>query len=375
MSRHYFLGTAAGFSKEMRIKMRKGKGYHEDFVELERYLAKEYDGQQAVLLINGRSAIAAALEKYRKLRWTERGEVIINGFTCHAVVQGVKAAGFTPVYADIDKKTLNFTVDSLKKVVTPQTRAVIIQNTLGNMVDIKAVEKFCQKQGLVLFEDLAHCTGRFYDDGREAGKVGEAAFFSFGKEKSIDVCGGGALVLRNPKVSMMDVPCDEPCSRDEFRARIYPTIGYIYRGLSYVRLNGVFMRLMLKIGLVKRSADGDVDYKRAPLGDFQAKMALEQLKERGKIGKHPLRDFAFVRDRDEVLRKLQAAGYYFGGFWYEKPVSPERYYKKAHFPEEKCKNAVWAAEHIVNLPTYYSKEELAGAREIIEQYKIEVGND
>ena len=369
MKRHYFLGTAAGFSKKWRVMMRKGKGHHEDYVALQEYLAKEYGGRQAIPLINGRSAIAAILANYRECVWGDGGEVIINGFTCRAVVQGVKAAGFIPAYADIDRGTLNFTVESLEKVLTPQTRAVIVQNTLGNMVDIEAVEKFCRKHKLVLIEDLAHCAGRFYADGREAGKVGAAVAFSFGKEKAIDVCGGGAVVFRDPKMPLMSEPCGEPDDKAEFRARIYPTIGYIYRGLSYVHLSGVFMRLMLKTGLVRRSAEGEVDYKKVPLGDFQAKMALVQLKKRGKLAKRPLREFYLVRDRGEVLRKLTSAGYYFGGFWYEKPVSPERYYKKVHFPEKECPEAVWVSEHIVNLPNYYTEKELVEVRRIIKEYE------
>ena len=77
-----------------------------------------------------------------------------------------------------------------------------------------------------------------------------------------------------------------------------------------------------------------------------------------------------VRDRDEVLKELQKAGYYFGGFWYERPVSPERYYKKVHFPEAECLVAVEIAKQIVNFPTHYSKSDLAPARKIVEKYLI-----
>ena len=70
------------------------------------------------------------------------------------------------------------------------------------------------------------------------------------------------------------------------------------------------------------------------------------------------------------MRKLQEAGYYFGGFWYERPVSPERYYKKTHFPEKDCPEAVKIAEQIINFPTYYADEELKPAREIVKPYLI-----
>ena len=369
MKKHYFLGTAAGFDKAWRIKMRKAHGTHQDLLDLYGYLHQEYDGDQLVITRNGRSAITAGLEYYLKtFLGRKNGEIIINGFTCYAVVQGVKAAGYTPVYADIDKDTLNFTVETLEKVVTPKTQAVIVQNTLGNMVDIVAIEKFCKKHNLLLIEDTAHCVGRFYPDGREAGKVARLVMFSFGKEKSIDVINGGAVVFRDHKIFLTPVPQGDPPQGEEFRARIYPTIGAVYRALSYVKLNGIFMRLMLKIGWVTKSADAEIDYNKARLSDFQAKLALLKLKSKHKLREKPLREFYLVDNREAVLKQLRKAGYFFDGFWYEKPVSPERYYKKVHFDEKKCPVATEVSKRIVNLPSYYTEKELAPARKIIKEH-------
>ena len=369
MKKHYFLGTAAGFTKKMRKTMRKSSGSAQDLIDLYEYLYKEYDGKQVIVTRNGRSAIAAGLDYYLKeFLGQENGEVIINGFTCYAVVQGVTAAGFVPVYADIDQNTLNFTVETLEKVLTDKTKAIIVQNTLGNMVDIVAIEKFCKKHHLLLIEDLAHSAGRFYPDGREAGKVGKVVVFSFGKEKSIDAISGGAVVFRDEKMFLVPVPQEPVSEKEEIRARAYPTIGAIYRGLSYVKLNSVFMRLMLKTGLVKKSADAEVDYEKVGLSNFQAKVALEQLKDKAKLKKKPLREFYLVDDQKLVLQKLKKAGYFFDGFWYEKPVSPERYYRKVHFPEDKCPVAVEVSKRIVNLPSYYNEKDLGPARKIIKEH-------
>ncbi len=369
MKKHYFLGTAARFNKKERKRMRKGCGGRQDLTNLYDFLQSEYNGKQVVVTINGRSAIAAGLKYYlQDYLGVRDGEIIINGFTCFAVVQGVKAAGFIPIFADIDEKSLNFNIDTLTKVLTPKTRAVIVQNTLGNMVDIKKIEKFCKEHGLILIEDLAHCVGRIYPDGREAGKVGKITVFSFGKEKSIDVGNGGAVVFRDKNFPPVSLPQNSESNREEFRARIYPTIGAIYRTLSYIKLNSIFMRLMLKIGWVVKAADADVDYINKTLSGFQAKFALEQLKNKQKLGQKPIREFSFVKNRDLVLKKLKKAGYFFDGFWYEKPVSPERYYKKVHFPEKSCPVAVAVSQKIINFPNYYSKKELEPAQKIVEEF-------
>ena len=369
MKKHYFLGTAAGFTKKQRKDLRKQHATAQSLVDLYKYLNHEYGGVQTIVTRNGRSALAAGLKYYVKdLLGKNGGEVIVNGFTCYAVVQGVEAAGFTPVYADIEMETLNFTVETLEKALSKKTCAVIVQNTFGNMIDIKKIEKFCQEHDLVLIEDLAHSVGRFYPDGREAGKVAPVVFFSFGKEKAIDAINGGAVVFRDFKVPTLPTPQLDAPDDEEFRARAYPTIGVIFRNLSYLKLNGIFMRLMLKFGWVKKSADAEVDYTEKKLGNLQASLALSQLKNKTKLAKKPLREFYLVKDRDEVLQKLQKAGYFFSGFWYEKPVSPERYYKKAHFDEKSCPVAVEVSQHIVNLPNYYTEQELREARNIIKEY-------
>ncbi len=127
------------------------------------------------------------------------------------------------------------------------------------------------------------------------------------------------------------------------------------------------MRGLVKIHWVEKSADNRLDLERK-ISKFEAKSALKQLKKLS--DKVPIRDFCLVENRDRVLQELREAGFYFDGFWYEKPVSPARYYRKAHFPEENCPEAVFVAQHIVNFPNYYTKKDLAPARKIVEKYKI-----
>ena len=361
-----YLGSAAGWSKDERVMMRRGKGSEADIVALSQYLMREYGGTTTRILRNGRSAIAMAL-RYGLER--TGGEVIINGFTCFAVYQGVREAGFKPVFADIDSTTLNFTIETLEQVLTKKTRAVIVQNTLGNVIDIREIEEFCQAHGLLLIEDLAHCVGRVYPDGRETGTVGNVTVFSFGKEKATDAVTGGAVVFRREPVKLPPLrSLEAPRGAAARRLRWYPTLGQIYRKTAPVGLGRILMRIWLKLGVVQRSADDVVDYARMGMLPVSAKIALERLKNRHESGKKPLREFYLVKEREKVLSRLERAGYDFRGFWYEKPVSPERYYYRVRFDEAACPVATDVARKIVNLPNYYSEAELEPARKIIEEY-------
>lgn len=381
MRKHYFLGLAANYPRDERVAHTFKVGREEDFKDLKRYLLRRYNGEKAILTKNGRSALALTLQAY----FDKGDSIIINGFTCYAVFEAVKAAGLKPVFADISLENLNFDESTLAALYpsnkkgddsenssarnnpSSKIKGIIIQNTLGNPVDIKSIEAFANSHGLTIVEDLAHCAGIKYADGREAGTVGAATVFSFGKEKAIDTVSGGAAVLRHPYKNLIEAPKLRPKLSDHLRARLYPTFGAICRFLSYVHLGGILMRCLIKIHFVERSADNKLDLARRP-SKFEAKLALMQIKGLSRVGEKPLREFCFVRDRKKLLKELSQAGYFFNGFWYETPVSPERYYKKTNFNEKDCPNSVYASKHIINMPKYYKRRQLAPARKIIEKY-------
>ena len=362
VKRHY-LGMAAGYTIGEIWQHTLAVGRQKDCNDLVEYLGKRYGGK-VMLCKNGRSGLCMALKAY-----FEPGDaVIVNGFTCYAVYEAIKAAGLTPVWADISREDLNFNLASLEKINSKNLKGIIIQNSLGNPVDIKRVEDFAKKHKLTIIEDLAHSAGVKYADGREAGTVGAGAF-SFGKDKSIDTVSGGAVVLRNPCKNEIKAPIKAPKTSDHLRARFYPMLGAICRGMMIVRAGGALMRLFVKIHWVERSADNKLDLGRK-ISKFEARLALNQFKNLRKSGEPALREFYLVENRDEVLKELRLNRYFFDGLWYEKPVSPKRYYKKVHFPEVECPEAVFVSEHIVNFPTYYPKDKMTRARQIVEKNLI-----
>lgn len=370
--KHYYLGLAANYSGQHLLRHTFAIGRERDRTLLQQYLTQKYNGE-VLLTKNGRSALALAFKAYFK----PGDGIIVNGFTCYAVYEAIKAAKLVPIWADINKNNLNFDIKTLTSAIASNSqkenapiRGLIIQNSLGNTVDISEIEKFAKKHDLVIIEDLAHCVGAKYTDGREVGTVGAAAALSFGKEKSIDTISGGAVVLRHPNYSTIEAPSKLPKISDTLRARFYPIFGAMARGLSYMHLGGIWMRILVKIHWVEKSADNKLDPTRK-IAKFEAKMALAQLKNLRKYSKVPLRVHHLVKDRSHTLSMLRDKGYYFDGLWYEKPVSPERYYKKVRFPENSCPVAVEVASKIINLPTYYSKKDLASAEEVIKKYREE----
>lgn len=377
--KNYFMGLAAGIQHPWRHLLTRGS--RQDAALLCKYLNGRYGGE-TMLCKNGRSALTLALKAY----FNPGDAVIVTGFTCHAVYEAVKAAGLKPVFADISRDNLNFDVRTLERLWADSTgrrdvaqsssdprsliSGIIVQNTLGNPVEMKGIEQFAGKHGLVIIEDLAHCAGGRYPDGREVGTVGAAAVLSFGKEKAIDTVSGGAVVFRFPRWHNIETPSKRPRVSDYLREKWYPVLGLWCRRLTRIHLGGALMRGLIKLHFVQKSADNRLDVEQRP-AYFEAKLALAQLRQLRPSSQRRLREFYLVNNRDAVLKELRAAGYYFDGLWYEKPVSPERYYKKIHFNEKDCPVSTEISRQIINLPNYYSKNELAWAHEIIKKHLVE----
>lgn len=365
-----FLGAASRFSKRERRKHTFAIGLPSDSKKLCRVLSDHYGTtfNRVALTNSGRSALAIAL----KTTIPRNSKVIISGFTCYAVVEAVKAANCIPIFADIEPTDLNYSPSTLRKLIIkhPDIKAFILQNTLGNTVDVTVFERLAKQHNLVIIEDLAHCAGSLYPDGRECGTVGDAAALTFGKGKTIDTTTGGAVILRNQSSDLKLTPSHHPRLADSFRARFYPFFGMLIRASYRLHLEKIITGGFLACHLIERSADTKLDLETRP-AHWQAKLALAQIEAFPKKGRTPIRNFALVENRDEVLEKLKKNGYNFDETWYEVPVAPTRYYKKVHFPESECKNSVKIAKTIINIPTWYNKSKLNLAYKIIKEAKNE----
>lgn len=385
-----FLGLASNYHAKDIWRHSFAFGTKKHYVALEHALAQRYgsDPARTALVYSGRSAICLALKSFLASGQLQKGDhVAINAFTCYAVVQAVKAAGLVPVFIDLETATggqilPNYSAGALAAQAKKdrKLRCFILQNTFGFPVDIRQFDKVRQAHHLLLLEDLAHCAGRKYPDGREIGTVGDATCLSFGKGKSLDTITGGAVILRHPAASF-PASFDKAglkrreCTGDAPRASWYPLFAAIARGLSHLHLEKYWLGLLLKLHWIERSGDTALKLD-TTLTHWQAKLALRQLQH---LKNSPLRDFFLVDDRDACLQELKKHGARLEELWYELPVAPARYYKKAAFPEASCPAAVFFAEHVVNLPTWYTsrrrQKEVARARQIIKSHELKRGKN
>src|SRR6266513_299168 len=82
----------------------------------------------------GRAALYAVLQA---LKLHQSDEVILPGYTCVVVANAIRHAGAKPVYADIAPGRYNMDPTSVKKRLSANTRALVVQHTYGIPADIR----------------------------------------------------------------------------------------------------------------------------------------------------------------------------------------------------------------------------------------------
>lgn len=155
---------------------------------------KDYFGvKYAFSFSSGRVGFYSIL---RSLPIDERNEIITQAYTTIAIPNAIKWAGFKPVYVDIKENTYNIDPEKIEAKITAKTKAIIIQHTFGIPAEMDKIQAFCRKYDLFLIEDCAHSLGAEFQ-GQKVGTFGDAAFFSFGRDKIISSVSGGMVIANN----------------------------------------------------------------------------------------------------------------------------------------------------------------------------------
>ncbi len=161
--------------------------------EIERFeklLAEQAGVKHAVAVNSGTSALHLAV---LGLGIEAGDEVITTPFSFVASSNCIIFAGATPVFADIDLKTMCIDPDAVERAITPRTKAIIAVDVFGHPAEWDRLEEIAKKHGLGLIEDSAESIGTVYK-GRPAGGFGDAGIFAFYPNKQMTTGEGGALV-------------------------------------------------------------------------------------------------------------------------------------------------------------------------------------
>lgn len=149
-----------------------------------------------IALDSARSSLYIAL---KSLHLSSDDEVILQAFTCVAVVNPILWAGAKPIFIDCEQNSYNMDLDDLKSKITSRTKVIIVQHTFGIPAKLDEIITIARKQNIFVIEDCAHTISGLYNNSI-LGTTSDMSIFSFGRDKSLSCTSGGILVVNNSQL-------------------------------------------------------------------------------------------------------------------------------------------------------------------------------
>ena len=157
---------------------------------LENLFAKYVGVDYALSVTSGTAAVYLAC---LSLGLSTDDEILLPVATFPTLVAALLSAGVKIRLCDIDPHTGNISIDSLRKHISPEVKAVLITHLWGLPVDMLAVLEICRKANIYIIEDCSHAYGAQVQN-RNVGLFGDISCFSLQANKAVYAGEGGMLV-------------------------------------------------------------------------------------------------------------------------------------------------------------------------------------
>lgn len=165
--------------------------------DFESSLAKRCHREHGVAVSSGTAALEIAV---KTLNLDKDDEVILPALTIISCPNAVIKAGAKPVLVDVEEDTFNMSLETIKKKVTENTKAIMIVHLYGHPVDMDPILEFAKSRDIKIIEDAAEMHGQEYN-GKPCGSFGDISIFSFYANKHISTGEGGMLLTNNQDIA------------------------------------------------------------------------------------------------------------------------------------------------------------------------------
>jgi len=161
-------------------------------------------------------------------------EVILPAFTFVSTANAFVLRGAHPVFADIRPDTLNLDEAGLERLITPQTRVIVVVHYAGVACEMDAILAIAARHGVPVVEDNAHGLFAHYK-GRPLGSLGTLATLSFHETKNFACGEGGALLITDPAyVQRAEIIREKGTNRSQFFRGQVDKYSWVDLGSSYL---------------------------------------------------------------------------------------------------------------------------------------------
>jgi len=163
--------------------------------ELEAKL-KEYLGVRHFFFMNnGTIALQIAIKALDL-----KGKIITTPFSYVATTSSIVWENCIPVFADIKRDSFTIDPDSIEKLITPDTTAILATHVYGIPCDVKRIQQLAEKHGLKVIYDAAHAFGVQFD-GNGLLNYGDVSSLSFHATKLFHTIEGGGLATNDDELA------------------------------------------------------------------------------------------------------------------------------------------------------------------------------
>ncbi len=183
---------------------------------------------------------------------SKRRRVILPAYTCPLVLLAILHCRLEPILCDLQPGHFDFDLQTLSRLCTEDTLAVITTHLGGRVANLQPVLEIAGRTGTHVIEDAAQALGANWQ-GQPVGMIGEAGFYSLAVGKGLTLFEGGVLLAsRDALRSKLRETAQKIIPRNIPREalRVAQLLGYaaLYRPSGLALAYGIPLRRALKRG-------------------------------------------------------------------------------------------------------------------------------
>ena len=152
--------------------------------------------KEAVALSSGTDADILALAVLHDYGAKRGDEVIVPALSFVATGNAVVHAGFTPIFVDIQRETLNIDPAQIEAAITEKTKAIMPVHLMGKPAEMDTINAIAKQYNLCVVEDAAEAHGALYK-GKKIGTLSAMSAFSLYVAHIISTVEGGIVATDN----------------------------------------------------------------------------------------------------------------------------------------------------------------------------------
>ncbi|WP_027963779.1 UDP-4-amino-4,6-dideoxy-N-acetyl-beta-L-altrosamine transaminase [Halalkalibacillus halophilus] len=311
-------------------------------------------------------------------------EVITSAMTFAATSNSILYMGGSPVFADIDPRAYTISPESIKNLLTKNTKAIITVDFTGQPSEYDAIMSLAEEHNLVVIDDAAHALGANYK-GEYIGTIADMTMFSFHPVKHITTGEGGMITTNDEALykKLVDfrshgIIRDSSKIKEKNKPWYYEmqSLGFNYRMTDLQASLGVSQMKKLPLFLEKRKSYAK-NYTSAlehlkeivtPYQRFESSSSWHLYIIRLKLNK-------LNGTREEIYKALQAEN--IGVNVHYIPVYFQPYYQHLGYKKGLCPHTESLYEEVITLPLFPKmtnrdvEDVIAGVKKVISYYAVE----